>query len=67
MPAGILREIVNASRRAMGKTDAGLADSAVVPDVREAVGKALKEAGEKDLVFIGGSSYVVAEALECFM
>ena len=67
MSAGILREIVNASRRAMGKTDAGLADSAVVPDVREAVGKALKEAGEKDLVFIGGSSYVVAEALECFM
>ena len=67
MPAGILREIVNASRRAMGKTDAGLADSAVVPDVREAVGMALKEAGEKDLVFIGGSSYVVAEALECFM
>ncbi len=29
--------------------------------------EALKEAGEKDLVFIGGSSYVVAEALECFM
>lgn len=43
---------------------AGLAKSVAVGTVREAVELAMSEAAENDAVFIGGSSYVVAEALE---
>ncbi len=34
-----------------------------VPSVKKAVEKALSEAGKNDMVFIGGSTFVVAEAL----
>lgn len=43
---------------------AGLVNSVAVGTVREAVELAMSEAAGKDAVFIGGSSYVVAEALE---
>lgn len=43
---------------------AGCRNSAVIPDVAEAVTAALGRAAADDVVFIGGSSYVVAEALE---
>lgn len=33
----------------------------VIPDVNEALAQVLKEAGERDLVFVGGSTFVVAE------
>src|SRR5690606_34581369 len=33
----------------------------VIADVNEALGKVLEEAGENDLVFVGGSTFVVAE------
>ncbi|MCD7976295.1 MAG: bifunctional folylpolyglutamate synthase/dihydrofolate synthase [Tannerellaceae bacterium] len=38
----------------------------VCDTVEEAVKKALAEAGERDLVFIGGSTFVVADALPLF-
>ena len=34
--------------------------------VPEAIDKAMKEASDKDMIFIGGSSFVVADALEYF-
>lgn len=40
--------------------------SEIVPDVGDAVSHALVKASPDDLVFIGGSSYVVAEAIGCF-
>lgn len=43
---------------------AGLVRSVAVPAVGAAVQLAVSEAGGNDAVFIGGSSYVVAEALE---
>lgn len=36
-----------------------------VPDVAQAVRTALETAGPEDLIYIGGSSYLVAEALAC--
>ena len=38
-------------------------NSIAVPDVEKAVGLAVSKASADDVVFIGGSSYVVAEAL----
>ena len=38
--------------------------SVAVPDVEQAVRLALSKAGDDDVIFIGGSSYVVAEVLE---
>lgn len=38
----------------------------VCPSVPEAVEKALAQAGENDLIFIGGSTFVVADALPLF-
>ena len=35
--------------------------------VKEAVEKALKSAGKDDLIFIGGSTFIVADALPLFM
>ena len=67
MPAGQLRELVDSSRRERGKADAGAADSVAVESVDEAVDMAMREAGTSDLVFIGGSSYVVAEAMARFL
>ena len=67
MPAGQLRELVDASRRERGKADAGAADSVAVESVEEAVDMAMREAGTSDIVFIGGSSYVVAEAMARFL
>ena len=66
MPAVRLREMVDASRRARGRADAGERDSVAVENVGDAVRMALQRSGAEDVVFIGGSSYVVAEALECF-
>ena len=63
MPAGQLRELVDSSRRERGKADAGITDSVAVGSVAEAVDMAMREAGPSNLVFIGGSSYVVAEAI----
>lgn len=63
MPAGQLRELVDSSRRERGKADAGITDSVAVGSVAEAVDMAMREAGPSDIVFIGGSSYVVAEAI----
>lgn len=63
MPAARLRELVDASRRARGNADAGKTDSVAVESVAEAVETAMGEATDRDLVFIGGSSYVVAEAI----
>lgn len=63
MPAGQLRELVDSSRRERGKADAGITDSVTVGSVAEAVDMAMREAGPSNLVFIGGSSYVVAEAI----
>lgn len=37
-----------------------------IASVREAIDAALKNAGTNDLVFIGGSNFIVAEALEYF-
>jgi dihydrofolate synthase/folylpolyglutamate synthase len=34
--------------------------------VEDAVRAALASAGENDMVYIGGSTFVVADALECF-
>ena len=67
MPAGQLRELVDASRRERGKAEAGAVDSVAVESVEEAVDMAMREAGSSDLVFIGGSSYVVAEAMARFL
>ena len=58
---------MDASRRERGKADAGAADSVAVESVEEAVNMAMREAGTSDLVFIGGSSYVVAEAMARFL
>ena len=66
MPAVRLREMVDGSRRARGRADAGERDSVAVENVGDAVRMALQRSGAGDVVFIGGSSYVVAEALECF-
>ena len=66
MPAVRLREMVDGSRRARGRADAGERDSVAVENVGDAVRMALQRSGAEDFVFIGGSSYVVAEALECF-
>ena len=63
MPAGQLRELMDSSRRERGKADAGITDSVAVGSVAEAVDMAMREAGPSNLVFIGGSSYVVAEAI----
>ena len=43
---------------------AGKRYSVAVPDVGQAVRLALSKAGDDDVIFIGGSSYVVAEVLE---
>ncbi|HIZ87007.1 MAG TPA: bifunctional folylpolyglutamate synthase/dihydrofolate synthase [Candidatus Coprenecus pullistercoris] len=51
MPAGRLKET------------AGKMCATAVPDVRAALDLALSKAGPDDVVFVGGSSYVVAEAL----
>ena len=67
MPAGQLRELVDSSRRERGKADAGAVDSVAVESVEEAVDMAMREAGTSDIVFIGGSSYVVAEAMARFL
>ena len=67
MPAGKLRELVDASRRERGKADAGAVDSVAVESVEEAVDMAMREAGTSDIVFIGGSSYVVAETMARFL
>ena len=56
--------------RAMDEKD--LADRAkkfglkgeVFPTVKDALTQAKKEAGKNDLIFIGGSTFVVAEVLE---
>lgn len=63
MPPGQLRELVDSSRRERGNADAGITDSVAVGSVAEAVDMAMREAGPSNLVFIGGSSYVVAEAI----
>ena len=39
-------------------------DYEVVPTVAEALAKAKEEMFEDDMIFIGGSTFVVAEALE---
>ena len=67
MPAGKLKDLVDASRRERGKADAGAVDSVAVESVEEAVDMAMREAGTSDIVFIGGSSYVVAEAMARFL
>lgn len=41
-------------------------NGAVYPTVEEAVHAALEKAGRKDLIFIGGSTFVVADALPLF-
>ena len=66
MPAGKLREIVDGSRIRRGK-EAGSLDSKTVMRVSEAVDMAMGLASGSDYVFIGGSSYVVAEALAHFL
>lgn len=40
--------------------------SKVYPDLQEAIKEALKQAKEEDLIYIGGSNFVVAEALDFF-
>ena len=67
MPAGKLKDLVDSSRRERGKADAGAVDSVAVESVEEAVDMAMREAGTSDIVFIGGSSYVVAEAMARFL
>ncbi len=55
------------SRQRLGKTPC---EAYVVPTVKEAVAKAMeisrKMASLNPLVYIGGSTYVVSEAVECF-
>lgn len=65
MPAERLMKIINDSFAGSG-TNIASADSSAVGNVRDAVETAMAEAGPDDLVFIGGSSYVVAEALAYF-
>lgn len=52
-----------------GQPGGGIPESAdairCVPDVAQAVRTALETAGPEDLIYIGGSSYLVAEALAC--
>lgn len=65
MPAGELQRIVDTAREEASGSRCPV-PSEVVPDVREAVRRALRKASQDDMVFIGGSSYVVAEAIGCF-
>lgn len=57
LPSGRLAEIMKANRFPYGE---------VCESVEDAVMKMKRMCGEKDIVYIGGSSYVVAEALPLF-
>lgn len=65
MPASELKEIVGTTLKEVSGTECVMR-AEIVPDVRDAVYRALGKASPEDLVFIGGSSYVVAEAIGCF-
>ena len=39
----------------------------ICPTVVEAVKKAQEQAGKKDMIFIGGSNFIVADALPLFI
>jgi dihydrofolate synthase/folylpolyglutamate synthase len=56
VPLDQLREVVEARG----------VSAAIVPEVREAVGHALAQAGPNDLVVVTGSLFVVGEALEAY-
>src|SRR5690606_12125226 len=55
LPRAISAEALQAQAAAHGL------EGRVVKDVNEALAQVLKEAGEHDLVFVGGSTFVVAE------
>lgn len=65
MPADKLKQIIEYSFAASG-TNLACADSVAVGNVSDAVSLALEHAGPEDIIFIGGSSYVVAEAIGYF-
>ncbi len=63
MPAAALKEVLLG---AWGEEAAGSDDRyMVIPSVREAVRYVMERSGPDDLIYIGGSSYVVSEALDC--
>lgn len=65
MPAEKLQKVVEeVLAEVHGKSIAVVSE--IVPDVAGAVHRALEKAAKDDMVFIGGSSYVVAEAIGCF-
>ena len=66
MPAADLKTLLDRSMLRRGMRQEEL-DSVDVPDVGRAVDIALERASDKDIVFIGGSSYVVAEAVAHFL
>ena len=56
-----------ASLEKMAEVAAALAlDFEVAPTVEEAVAKAQQQLSKEDMLFIGGSTFVVAEALPLF-
>ena len=54
LPAGMLAEKVN---------DAGLQLASVDDEVSRAYGNAVADASESDMIFVGGSTFVVADFL----
>jgi dihydrofolate synthase/folylpolyglutamate synthase len=54
---------MNAHDLAVIARDAGL-NGLVIPQVNEAIAMARQQAGENDMIFIGGSTFVVAEIAE---